>query len=92
MKIWATVKKKQKITGDVVLEIPGERPETIAAWEEILTEVCHDLHLSRPIMLNKHLAQLVNFARTTFLPADFIETVTFDRFEIEIFPEKSQLR
>ncbi|MDL2234970.1 hypothetical protein LJC07_02310 [Christensenellaceae bacterium OttesenSCG-928-L17] len=90
MKLWGIVRKKQKIVDDAVMEFPGGRPQSVEAWEEVLSVVCHKLHLSRPILLNKHFEQLTQFARTAFLPADFIETVTFDRFEIEIFPEKTQ--
>lgn len=41
-------------------------------------------------MMSKHLRELRQFSRTVFYAADFMESVGFDRFEIEIFPEKKK--
>ena len=41
-------------------------------------------------MLDKHVRELERFGRTAFLPNDFMESVSFDRFEIELFPEKKK--
>lgn len=90
MKIWALLRTHQKIVQDVVLEFPGERPTEEEAWQNIIDELCHALHQSRPVILNKHFQQLASFARTTFLPADFMEPVAFDKLELEIFPEKTK--
>ena len=92
MKLWALLRLKQKIVKDVVMEFPVERPEDADGWQEIVGELCRALHESRPIILNKHADQLIRFSRTSFLPQDFIESVSFDRMEVEIFPEKQKER
>ena len=46
----------------------------------------------KPVLLKKHVRDLLQFRRTVFYPADFMESVEFDRFEIEIFPEKKKER
>lgn len=89
MKVWAIVRTKQKIVRDVVLEFPNGRPASIEEWHPVLGELCHALHESRPVMLNKHLTHLTRFSRAEFLPSDFMETVDFDKLELVIYPEKS---
>jgi hypothetical protein len=38
----------------------------------------------------KHVTELQRFSRTVFSQADFMESIPFDRFELEIFPEKKK--
>ena len=92
MKLWALLRLKQKIIKDVVMEFSVERPEDAEGWHEIIGELSRALQESRPVILNKHADQLNRFSRTAFLPQDFIESVAFDRMEIEIFPEKQKER
>ena len=56
----------------------------------IFHELCQALDLSRPVVLNKHINELERFNHTQFRQNDFMEPVSFDRFEIEIFPEKTK--
>ncbi len=90
MKVWAIVRTKQKIVRDVVLEFPGAKPASIEEWQEPLGELCHALHESRPVMLNKHLTHLERFSRAEFLPSDFMEPVDFDKLELLIYPEVTE--
>ena len=89
MKIWAKVIKHHKITNEAVREFPA-RPSDAQGWNPVLTDLVKPLDLARPVLLNKHVQELAKFNRTVFSPADFIESVSFDRFEIEIFPEKKK--
>lgn len=90
MKIWALLRTKQKIVQDVVLDFPGERPAESETWQQVIGALCAALQQSRPVVLNKHLEQLARFGRTAFLPGDFMESVAFDKLEIELFPEKKK--
>jgi len=93
MKLWAKCLLEQRIQSDVVREFIVEATPTEAEeWEEILTELCKPLDLSRPVLMKKHIRDLLQFRRTVFYPTDFMESVDFDRFEIEIFPEKKKER
>ncbi len=56
----------------------------------ILHDLCQALDLSRPVVLSKHIRELEQFSHTVFRQSDFMETVPFDRFEIEIFPENKK--
>ena len=90
MRIWAKTIQSQKITSEVVREFALARPSDISGWMPVLHELCQALDLSRPVVLEKHVRELERFSHTAFRPSDFIEPVGFDRFEMEIFPEKKE--
>ena len=88
MRIWAKTVKHQKIHSEVVREFALARPSDLEGWMPVLHELCQAFGLSRPVVLEKHIRELDHFSHTAFRQADFMEPITFDRFEIEIFPEK----
>ena len=89
MKIWAKVLKHHKIVQEAVREFPA-RPFDAEGWGRLITELVKPLDLASPVLLNKHVEELARFNRTWFTQADFIENIAFDRFELEIFPEKKK--
>ncbi len=90
MKIWAKLYQEHKRIDQVVREFSSARPVSIDGWAEVMTELCKPLDLACPVLLNKHVSELARFSRTVFYPGDFMESVSFTRFEIEIFPEKKK--
>ena len=90
MKIWAKILKNHKIINEAVREFDSARPSDAEGWRPIVVALCKPLDLECPVILKKHVAELQRFSRTVFSRADFIESVSFDRFELEIFPEKKK--
>ncbi len=90
MRIWAKVIENQKIVREAVQEFSSARPLDAREWVPIVASLCKPLDLACPVILQKHVLELRSFSRTVFSPADFIEGVSFDRFEMEIFPEKKR--
>ena len=90
MKIWAKVLTDHRIMNETVREFPSARPSDMEGWSVLLHELCQDLDLCRPVILKKHVNDLKQFSRVVFKPADFIESVDFDEFEIEVIPEKKK--
>ena len=90
VRIWAKVLKEHKIKQDVVLAFEQARPSDISGWSPVLQALCKPLDLAQPVMLRKHVNELDRFGRTVFLPSDFVESVEFDKFELELFPEKKK--
>ena len=90
MKIWAKVLQDHRIINETVREFPSARPSDMEGWSVPLHELCQDLDLCRPVILRKHINDLKQFSRVVFKPTDFIESVDFDAFEIEILPEKKK--
>ena len=90
MKLWAKVLKQHKIIQEAVREFSLARPSDAEGWNRVLVDLCKPLDLACPVLLNKHVQELAQFSRTVFSQSDFMENVSFDRFEIEIFPEKKK--
>jgi len=88
--LWAKVYREQTIIQQAVQEFSSARPSSVEEWTLIVTSLCKPLDLACPILLKKHLHEFTHFSRTVFQPSDFMEDVSFDRFEIEIFPEKTK--
>lgn len=89
VRIWAKVLKQHKIKLEAVREFPA-RPSDAEDWSRLIAEIVKPLDLACPVLLNKHVQELERFNRTWFTQADFIESIPFDRFELEIFPEKKK--
>ena len=75
---------------ETVREFASARPSDMDGWSSLLHELCQDLDLCRPVVLRKHVNDLARFSRVVFKPADFIESVDFDEFEIEVLSEKKK--
>ena len=90
MKIWAKVLTDHRIMNETVREFSSARPSDMEGWSVLLHELCQDLDLCRPVILKKHVNDLKQFSRVVFKPADFIESVDFDEFEIEVIPDKKK--
>lgn len=57
-----------------------------------LERACHALDISRPIWLDKHTREWEEFGQTRFLPDDFMESVDFQRLEIEYIDPDAKKR
>jgi len=90
MRIWAKTIQYHKIKTEVVREFPLARPSDLEGWIPVFHELCQALDLSRPVILEKHIRELDQFSHTIFKQSDFMEPISFDRFEIVIFPEKKE--
>ena len=75
---------------ETVREFASARPSDMDGWSSLLHDLCQDLDLCRPVVLRKHVNDLARFSRVVFKPADFIESVDFDEFEIEVLSEKKK--
>ena len=74
---------------EAVREYPA-RPSDAEDWGRMIADIAKPLDLACPVLLNKHVQELARFNRTWFTQADFIESISFDRFELEIFPDKKK--
>ena len=90
MRIWAKLLKDNRIIQETVREYSSARPSDMKGWSVLLHDLCQDMDLCRPVLLNKHINDLIQFSRVVFKPADFIEPVDFDGLEIEIITEKKK--
>ena len=85
MKVWARVRVDNRTVDQFTVEIDKKSASEVADWNAPLGELCRALDIARPIVLSKHVNDLLSFSHTAFRPGDFIESVRFDRLEIELF-------
>lgn len=90
MRVWGKVLINHKIRQDVIGEYPSSWTADADKWEEIVHDLCQQLDLSRPVLLEKHYRDLQQFSRVVFKPDDFMESVEFDRFEVEMIQDKKK--
>lgn len=85
MKLWGKIRVNNNTAASHTVTVKGKTAYDVEDWGEPFARLCHDMNLSRPVILKKHVRDLEQFRHTVFLPQDFMEPVDFDRFEIEIF-------
>ena len=90
MQIWAKIIKDHKIQADVVQEFSLARPSDIYGWTPVISSFCSLFDIERPVILEKHIHELNFFSNTSFKKTDFMDAISFDRFEMEVFPEKKE--
>ena len=80
--IWVRLIKHGKIMESNV------QPCAPDEWEAALTEACRALDTPKPVILPRHERDYHSFHQARFLPEHFVESVSFDRMEVEyIDPE-----
>ena len=85
MKLWGKTKKSTLTVLSRTVAIHAKSAFEVEDWSEPFAKLCHDMDISRPVILKKHVRDLEQFSHTVFYPADFLEPVDFDRLEIELF-------
>lgn len=75
--LWVRLIRKQRIKANLTLPMPDD------ALTETLEEACRRLDVPRPLWLGKHEREYQQFQRTSFTQEHFLESIAFDRMEIE---------
>lgn len=83
-RIWGILRQKEKIALDLVVELV--QPDLDAALEEL----CHRLDIPRPVTLRKHREEFARFFRTRFTKDDFVESLPYTTFEVELLRMKKK--
>ena len=86
MKIWIKLQKGDKTPAHTIVEM-----SPTASYDEFilaLREGCKRLDVSTPSALASHHTRFMRFGTVRFYPDDFIESVDFDKMEIEQFRSK----
>ncbi|MBQ7466633.1 MAG: hypothetical protein IJS74_01015 [Clostridia bacterium] len=81
IRIWAKCYKGNKIINSFIYEsIDRFSADTFYLHVQ---EICHKMDIPTPLVLRYHTENYVEFNRTVFKPADFVESVSFDKFILE---------
>ena len=81
IKLWAKIIIDNKIKKDIIYESIDNysRDEFL----EHISEICYRLNIPTPVLINAHFEAYENFNHIKMLPRDFVESVDFDKLEIE---------
>lgn len=78
LRLWARTVKKNRIARSETVDMPGDLMEALG-------EVCALMDIPRPMWLAKHEREWDQFRQTAFTKDHFVESVPFDKLEIEQF-------
>ena len=93
MRLWGQIYRDGQRTADEIAAVDIKKRSELSLHEETvmqtLTQLAHELDLERPVVVKKHLHDLYTYGRTVFRPQDFVESVAFDRFVVEVIPDEN---
>ena len=80
-RIWAKVYKHDRIAKQSVYE--SEKKFTYSQFFTYLAEICDGLDIPTPVLLKTHIFNYAKFNHVIFRPADFMESIPFDKLVLE---------
>ena len=83
-KFWGKFKYDTKILKEYVVYTFEE--DFFSNAVSAIQDICNKADCSKPVLLKKHLNELMKFNRTVFYTFDFFDESGFDEFELEIIP------
>lgn len=83
-KIWCKILLDKKIVKDFTLSLEEFVVDNLF---EYLQEICYNLKIETPIVLDKHINQLGEYSMTRFTKDDFIDFIDFDTLVLEYFED-----
>lgn len=84
--LWVRTIRHQRMDKQVVEPCDRFDPQ------DALGEACHKLDIAKPLWLDKNQREWDEFGQTRFLPDAFMESVPFDRLEIEFIDPDAKKR
>ena len=80
IKIWGKLLVDDKVIKGKTVEVD----ETSTTFFDMLKQLSGLLNIPTPVLLDKHVYDFNLFKICTFKPDDFVESVNFDRFVLEL--------
>ena len=88
LKIWYKTQKGDKLINSEIREFDAELNEQ--NFLKQLREVCDKFNVSTPLLLATQFKHFVTFNVVHFKAGDFIDSVDFDRMDVEIVRDKKK--
>lgn len=79
VKIWVKILSDEKIIKSKTIDVD----EKNTSFFDMLKTACNALNVPTPVLLDKHVYDFNLFNQSVFKPADFVETVIFDKLVLE---------
>ena len=88
MRAWGIIRHGEQKSSEAIVDLNikkrTELPLDLEYASDFIGELAHELDIERPVIVKKHLSELLRFGHVTFKKADFIDAIDFDRFTVEI--------
>lgn len=85
-RLWAKIFKDNRMLKDICIENGDEDTRTHKVFHA-LDEVCYAFDLSKPLWLDKTIAEFKRHDKARFTQDNFIESIDFDYLEIHVIEE-----
>ncbi len=85
-RIWAKEFKDNRMLKDMVVENDSEKSRTKKVFAAV-EEICYAFDLSKPIWLDKNIAEFKRLDKTRFYADNFVDSIDFDFLEIHVIEE-----
>ncbi len=89
-RIWGKIIKDTRFVDDQVLSIDNMDLSKAQKIQEAIDEFSKYFDLERPHWFDKNTKELAMFSKTSFHADQFIESIEFDYFEIEIIEDDNK--
>ena len=86
MKYWVKTINGEKILKNRIVE--PDVKLTRRDFSTLIREICLEIDEPTPIVVDSQYDNFVEFNVVRFKASDYVESVPFDRFTIEVVPEK----
>jgi len=87
LKLWGKIITNNKILSQEVA-ICEETLEYEEELKKCIIELCYKFDIQKPYWLKKNLVEYNGIKKTAFTQDNFMEEITFGKFEIEVLEEK----
>ena len=84
MKINGKLIKGVRIAKEANTEIVDEKLSYTELLEQCLIKICGEMDIPVPLWLKKNTKEFVRYRKTSFSNEQFVEKISFDRFEIKV--------
>lgn len=86
-RIWARIFKNNRMLKDTVIENDAHDLNRTRKVYTSLDAVCYEFDLSRPVWLDKNIADFKRSSKVRFTQDNFIDSIDFDYLELQVIEE-----
>ncbi len=86
-RIWAKIFKDNHILKDIVIKNNNQHLNRTKKIYDSLDATCYQFDLSRPVWLDKNIADFKRSSKVRFTQDNFIDSIDFDYLELQVLEE-----
>ncbi|HHY82543.1 MAG TPA: hypothetical protein GX505_07675 [Clostridiales bacterium] len=87
-RVWGILKRNNKIIADMVAVCENSDLADEDKLQECILKICNKFDLQKPMWLHKNEREFAKYNRAVLNQDNFIESISFDTFELELLEDK----